>query len=134
MSEDIVEVVVGVLIDAQNNYLLTTRPPGKVYAGYWEFPGGKVEAGETIQEALTRELFEELGIHIQSAEPWREHRVDYAHARVRLHICKVREWTGHLQMKEGQAYSWESLPVQVHPVLPGTLPILDWLVNPALET
>ena len=55
----ITEVAVGVLIDAQGRFLLTTRPPGKVYAGYWEFPGGKLEAGETVAQALRRELQEE---------------------------------------------------------------------------
>jgi 8-oxo-dGTP diphosphatase len=122
-----VDVAVGVLIDADGAFLLTTRPPGKVYAGYWEFPGGKVEPGETLQQALARELHEELGITIGPAEPWQEELFDYPHALVRLRFCKVFAWTGELQMREGQAMAWQQLPVAVRPVLPGTLPVLGWL-------
>lgn len=122
-----VDVAVGVLIDANGAFLLTTRPPGKVYAGYWEFPGGKLEPGETLQEALARELHEELGISIGPAEPWQEQLFDYPHALVRLRFCKVYAWTGELQMREGQAMAWQQLPVAVKPVLPGTIPVLGWL-------
>ena len=121
-----VDVAVGVLIDGVGRFLLTSRPTGKVYAGYWEFPGGKLERGESVEAALRRELHEELGITIGSAEPWNVTLMDYAHARVRLHFCKVREWVGEFQMKEGQAMAWQRLPVAVTPVLPGTLPVLDW--------
>jgi 8-oxo-dGTP diphosphatase len=125
-SRTAVEVAVGVLIDAEGRFLLTSRPPGKVYAGYWEFPGGKLEAGESVQQALRRELHEELGIDIVAAVPWQVTLVDYEHARVRLHFCKVREWQGHFEMREGQSMAWQTLPVEVRPVLPGTLPVLDW--------
>ena len=121
-----IDVAVGVLIDADGRFLLTSRPPGKVYAGYWEFPGGKVEAGETVAQALQRELHEELGITIGVAHPWQEEVVDYPHALVRLHFCKVFDWQGDFEMREGQAMAWQTLPVQVAPVLPGTLPVLRW--------
>ena len=121
-----VDVAVGVLIDAQGRFLLTTRPPGKVYAGYWEFPGGKVESGESIEQALRRELHEELGITIAAAQPWQVELMDYPHARVRLHFCKVFAWQGDFEMREGQAMAWQQLPVQVAPVLPGTVPVLQW--------
>ena len=121
-----VDVAVGVLIDTRGRFLLTSRPEGKVYAGYWEFPGGKLEAGESVQAALRRELHEELGIEIGAAVPWQVTLVDYSHARVRLHFCKVRAWQGAFEMREGQAMSWQNLPVDVGPVLPGTLPVLDW--------
>lgn len=121
-----VDVAVGVLIDADGNFLLTSRPPGKVYAGYWEFPGGKVEAGESIETALRRELHEELGITIGSALPWQVELVDYPHALVRLHFCRVLAWQGAFEMREGQAMAWQTLPVRVSPVLPGTLPVLQW--------
>ena len=124
-----VDVAVGVLIDAAGNFLLTSRPEGKVYAGYWEFPGGKLEAGETVEQALRRELHEELGIAIGAAEPWQVEIVDYAHARVRLHFCKVFDWTGEFEMREGQAMAWQALPVDVAPVLPGTLPVLRWFAQ-----
>ena len=121
-----VDVAVGVLIDSEDRFLLTSRPHGKVYAGYWEFPGGKVEAGESIEQALRRELHEELGITIGAAEAWQIELMDYPHARVRLHFCKVREWQGPFEMREGQQMAWQTLPVVVSPVLPGTLPVLKW--------
>ena len=122
-----VDVAVGVLVRADGAFLLTSRPPGKVYAGHWEFPGGKIEPGETLQQALARELHEELGIDIGAAEPWHEQLFDYPHALVRLRFCKVFAWTGELQMREGQAMAWQQLPVAVRPVLPGTIPVLGWL-------
>ena len=124
-----VDVAVGVLIDADGNFLLTSRPPGKVYAGYWEFPGGKVEPGESIETALRRELHEELGITIGPALPWQVELVDYPHALVRLHFCKVFAWQGAFEMREGQAMVWQTLPVRVTPVLPGTLPVLQWFAT-----
>ena len=121
-----VEVAVGVLVRGDGAFLLTSRPEGKAYAGYWEFPGGKLEAGETVEQALRRELQEEIGITIGAAAPWKVELVDYPHALVRLHFCKVFDWSGELQMREAQSFSWEQLPVQVAPVLPGTIPVLDW--------
>ena len=124
-----VDVAVGVLIDEQGRFLLTSRPEGKVYAGYWEFPGGKVEAGETIEQALRRELHEELGITIGPATPWQIELMDYAHARVRLHFCKVFAWEGDFEMRERQTMAWQTLPVAVQPVLPGTVPVLAWFAT-----
>ena len=121
-----VDVAVGVLIDAAGRFLLTSRPEGKVYAGFWEFPGGKVEAGESIEQALRRELHEELGITIGKAMRWQVEMMDYPHARVRLHFCKVFAWEGAFEMRERQAMAWQTLPVSVQPVLPGTVPVLAW--------
>jgi 8-oxo-dGTP diphosphatase len=121
-----VDVAVGVLIDRDGRFLLTSRPEGKVYAGYWEFPGGKLEAGETVEQALRRELHEELGITIAALQPWKIELLDYEHARVRLHFCKVFHWQGEFEMREGQSMAWQKLPVQVTPVLPGTIPVLQW--------
>jgi 8-oxo-dGTP diphosphatase len=121
-----VEVAVGVLIREDGAFLLTSRPPGKVYEGYWEFPGGKVEAGESVEQALRRELQEEIGVTIGAAHPWRVQLVDYPHALVRLNFCKVFEWDGELHMHEGQSFAWEQLPVQVQPLLPGTIPVIGW--------
>lgn len=120
------DVAVGVLIDADGRFLLTSRPAGKVCAGHWEFPGGKLEPGESVEEALRRELHEELGITIGAAHPWQVELVDYPHALVRLHFCKVFDWQGAFEMREGQRMAWQTLPVQVHPVLPGTAPVLRW--------
>ncbi len=121
-----VDVAVGVLVDPAGRFLLTSRPEGKVYAGHWEFPGGKVEPGETVEQALRRELHEELGITIGAAQPWQVEVFDYPHALVRLHFCKVFDWRGDFEMREGQRMTWQTLPVQVHPVLPGTVPVLRW--------
>lgn len=123
------EVAVGVLMRPDGTFLLTSRPQGKVYAGYWEFPGGKLEAGESVEQALRRELLEELGVVIAEVLPWRTEIVDYPHALVRLHFCKVFAWSGELQMREQQSFSWETLPVRVGPVLPGTVPVLAWLAE-----
>lgn len=122
----VTEVAVGVLIRPDGDFLLTSRPAGKVYAGYWEFPGGKLEAGETVAQALQRELQEELGISAEAVMPWKVELVDYPHALVRLNFCKVFSWRGELQMREGQTFAWQHLPVQVAPVLPGTMPVLQW--------
>lgn len=126
-----IDVAVGVLVERmpdglEGRFLLTSRPAGKPYAGYWEFPGGKLEAGETVEAALRRELHEELGIDIGAVMRWREEVFDYPHALVRLHFCKVYEWQGAFEMREGQQMTWSGLPVTVQPVLPGTVPVLSW--------
>ncbi|KQV95594.1 NUDIX domain-containing protein [Pelomonas sp. Root1237] len=125
----ITEVAVGVLVAPDGQFLLTSRPEGKVYAGYWEFPGGKVEPGESIEQALARELREELGVQIGAAHPWKMLVMDYPHARVRLNFCKVYDWQGDFQMLEGQQMAWSGLPAQVRPVLPGTIPVLEWFAE-----
>ena len=121
-----VAVAVGVLLRGDGAFLLTSRPAGKVYEGYWEFPGGKIEPGETVEQALRRELREEIGLTIDAVQPWRVELVDYPHALVRLNFCKVFAWRGDLRMHEGQSFAWQTLPVQVQPVLPGTVPVLQW--------
>ena len=128
-NRKVVDVAVGVLLRADGDFLLTSRPPGKVYAGYWEFPGGKLEPGETVEQALRRELQEEIGLTIAAVLPWKIEMVDYPHALVRLNFCKVFEWTGELQMHEGQSFAWQTLPVTVGPVLPGTVPVLAWFAS-----
>ena len=129
VDRQVTDVAVGVLLLPDDSFLLTSRPEGKVYAGYWEFPGGKLEAGETVEQALRRELQEELGITTGAAELWKTQMVDYPHALVRLHFCKVRQWQGELQMREAQSFAWQQLPVSVVPVLPGTVPVLTWLAE-----
>ena len=133
-AREAVDVAVGVLVErdaagGEGRFLLTTRPEGKVYAGYWEFPGGKFELGETLEQALRRELHEELGITIGAVHPWQQQLFDYPHARVRLHFAKVYEWSGGFEMREGQQMAWCTLPVEVEPVLPGTLPVLRWFAD-----
>lgn len=127
----IVDVAVGLLFRPDGRFLLCTRPPGKAYAGYWEFPGGKVEGGEDVITALRRELTEEIGVEVLSAHLWQVLVVDYPHALVRLHFCNVESWNGDPQMLEGQEFSWESHPVQQTPILPGTVPVLAWMQSNA---
>jgi 8-oxo-dGTP diphosphatase len=129
----VTEVAVGILTRSNGDFLMTTRPVGKAYAGYWEFPGGKLEANETVVEALRRELLEEIGVTIQDAQIWRSSLVDYPHALVRLTFCKISEWTGQLHMRESQQFAWQSLPVQVKPVLAGTVPVLQWLETEKMQ-
>ena len=135
-ARPVVDVAVGVLMGADGRFLLASRPEGKVYAGYWEFPGGKLEAGESVEAALARELHEELGITVDPAQVqrWREQLVDYPHALVRLHFCQLRHWQGELQTREGQALAWETLPVSIAPVLPGAVPVLRWLEEESAES
>ncbi|PUE32132.1 7,8-dihydro-8-oxoguanine-triphosphatase [Limnohabitans sp. Jir61] len=128
-DRSLVQVAVGVLVRDDEAFLLTSRPEGKAYAGYWEFPGGKLEADETVEQALRRELQEEIGITIQDCTLWKTERIDYPHALVQLNFCKVTQWTGQLQMLESQTFAWQQLPVMVTPVLPGTVPVLQWFAQ-----
>jgi 8-oxo-dGTP diphosphatase len=128
-DRSLVHVAVGVLLREDGAFLLTSRPQGKVYAGYWEFPGGKLESGETVTQALRRELEEEIGITLQDCMLWKTECIDYPHALVQLNFCKVTQWAGTLEMRESQAFAWQQLPVTVKPVLPGTVPVLTWLAQ-----
>ena len=129
-SRPITEVAAGILLDQSGRYLLGQRPTGKPYAGYWEVPGGKIEKGETIFEALARELREELGIEIQSNTELTILEYDYPHAYVRLHVSIIRDWIGTPSGCEGQALSWELLSAEkpsVEPLLPAAWPMLERL-------
>lgn len=125
------EVAVGVLIRDDGAFLIAQRPPGKPMAGYWEFPGGKIEPGETVFEGLRREFHEELGIEIVSGCPWAQRVFVYPHATVRLHFWRVYDWHGEPQSLEGQAFCWEHIAaVRSEPWLPGALPLRRWLQLP----
>ena len=147
----IVEVSAAVLQRPDGSFLLAQRPPDKIWAGYWEFPGGKIEPGETAREALVRELREELGITIETAYPWLTRVFTYPHATVRLNFFRVTGWRGELHPHEGQEFAWQgtsraspslALPrgergqeggyVSVSPVLPANAPILRALELPTL--
>ncbi len=134
----IVEVSAAVLQRTDGSYLLAQRPPDKIWAGYWEFPGGKVEPGETAHDALVRELREELGIEVVTAYPWITRVFAYPHATVRLNFFRVTEWRGELHPHEGQQFAWQPplLPVDgsgraaVEPLLPANAPVLRALSLP----
>jgi len=132
-SIPIVEVVAAVILRSDGQFLLARRPEGKVFSGYWEFPGGKVEKNESLLHALERELWEELGIQVRNACPWVTRVFSYSHAKVRLHFFRVVEWEGSLLPRENQGLSWQ-LPyqVEVSPILPANGPILQALLLPAV--
>jgi 8-oxo-dGTP diphosphatase len=123
-------VAAGILLDSQQRFLMGQRPVGKPYAGYWEFPGGKVEAGETLFQTLQRELQEELGITIHSSVDLMMIEHDYPHAYVRIHVSVIRDWTGEPTGCENQALSWQDLnrdQLTVDPLLPAALPMIQQL-------
>jgi len=132
----IVEVAAAVMLrDNGRQFLLAQRPEGKVYAGYWEFPGGKVEAGETVRDALIRELYEELGITVTDCSPWLTRVFTYPHATVRLNFWRITEWSGEIGITaplEHAAVDWQNTgkPATVHPILPANDPILKALSLP----
>lgn len=129
----VTEVAVGVLLRADDAVLLADRPDGKPYAGYWEFPGGKVEPGESVEHALERELHEELGVDIGESVPWVTFEFDYPHAYVRLHFRRIYDWHGTPRGREGQRLAFFRLHEPApQPLLPAAVPALRWLSLPAL--
>ncbi len=130
INRPVTEVAAGILLDSEGRYLLGQRPAGKPYAGYWEVPGGKIESGETVFQALRRELQEELGIDIQSSEELTVLEHDYPHAYVRLHVSLIRHWVGTPKGCEDQALSWQLIAAEkptVEPLLPAAWPMLERL-------
>ncbi len=127
----IVDVAAAVILRADGAFLLARRPPGKVYAGWWEFPGGKVEPDERPETALARELVEELGISVRTAYPWITRLFTYEHATVRLHFFRVTDWEGRPQPREGQLIEWQHLErPMLEPMLPANAPVLASLGLP----
>src|SRR3989338_1065113 len=142
-TQKIIEVAAAVLKRPDNSFLLAQRPPDKIWAGYWEFPGGKIEPGETPLHALGRELHEELGIEVETAYPWITRVFAYPHATVRLNFFRVTAWRGELHPHEGQEFAWQLNPPQppfdkgrgrcgVSPLLPANAPVLRALELPSL--
>jgi 8-oxo-dGTP diphosphatase len=126
-----VQVAAAVIERPDGSFLLAQRPAGKVYAGWWEFPGGKIEAGEAAERALARELREELGIEVRRAYPWVTRVHIYEHATVMLHFFRVVEWTGEPAAREGQAFVWQRLDAPIaDPMLPANGPVLASLALP----
>jgi 8-oxo-dGTP diphosphatase len=133
MSRKIVDVAAGVITRADGSFLLGQRAPGTFYPGYWEFPGGKVEAGETPAAALVRELDEELGIRVHALNPWLMREHDYEHAHVRLHFFEVHAWSGEVNDHVHSALAWQCADrLEVGPMLPANGPILKALCLPRM--
>lgn len=130
-GSSLVEVAAAVLIRPDGHFLLASRPAGKPYAGYWEFPGGKIETGESPLQALSRELNEELGITIRKATPWLTRTFSYPHATVRLRFYRVTHWQGEPTPREQQQFAWQTADnITVSPLLPANAPILRSLALP----
>jgi 8-oxo-dGTP diphosphatase len=131
-QEKVIEVAAAVVQRPDGAFLLAQRPAGKVYAGYWEFPGGKIEPGEPPARALARELHEELGIDIGQSYPWITRVFTYPHGTVRLRFYRVFDWKNEPHPREDQAIAWQSpgAPMAV-PMLPANAPVLASLALPA---
>jgi 8-oxo-dGTP diphosphatase len=126
-----VDVAVAVLLRPDGSALLARRPASKVYAGYWEFPGGKVEPGEPVELALAREIREELGVEIGRSHPWITRVFVYPHATVRLHFHRVVAWLGEPRALEHEAIAWQRPDAtDVAPMLPANGPVLRALSLP----
>ncbi len=126
-----IKVAAAVILRPDGSFLMARRPPGKLYAGYWEFPGGKIEPGEAPADAIARELHEELGIDIGAACPWITRVFEYPHGTVHLRFFRVYEWQGEPHPREGQDIGWQTLDTLVSgPMLPANAPVLASLALP----
>ena len=132
MSKPFIDVAAGLILKKDGSLLLAERPADKPWPGWWELPGGKIEPGETVLQALARELKEELDIEVSRSTPWVTYMHEYPKNIVRLAFCQVTEWQGEPKGIEGQTLAWvnprKTLPVG--PLLPATLPPLRWLQLP----
>ncbi|MDO9451442.1 MAG: Nudix family hydrolase, partial [Stagnimonas sp.] len=128
-----IHVACGVLVNAQGEVLLAQRPEGKIAAGWWEFPGGKIEQGESALQALTRELHEELGVTVRQAAPLIRFRHKYSNRTIVLDTWRVTVFDGEPRGCEGQALRWLSIRqfADVAPLLPTVVPIERALRMPA---
>lgn len=132
-TRTVTPVAVGVLVRADGAVLLADRPAGKPYAGYWEFPGGKIESGESVERALERELAEELGVLVRAADPWTVLEYEYPHAYVRLHFWRIFEWRGTPRPVEGQQLLFLTPgAAPPAPLLPAAVPAVRWIQLPAV--
>ena len=127
----VTEVAAAVFQRPDGRFLLAQRPEGKPYPGYWEFPGGKLEAGESAFDCLRRELKEELDVEVLAADPWITRVHAYTHATVRLHFFRVTGWRGEFRGLENQAHSWQRIDaLDVGPMLPANTPVFRALSLP----
>ena len=129
----LVNVAVAVIQREDGYVLMAERPYGKESSGSWEFPGGKFELGESAEQALAREIYEELGIKPKMAYPWISYKFAYPNKRVKLHVFRIFNWEGRPSGREGQRISWEDLDaIRVSPLLPANNHILEVIKLPLL--
>jgi 8-oxo-dGTP diphosphatase len=127
----VIEVAAAVILRPDGSFLMARRPAGKLYAGYWEFPGGKIEPGEAPAAAIARELHEELGIDIGAACPWITRVFEYPHGTVHLRFFRIFDWQHEPHAREGQDIGWQTLDALVcGPMLPANAPVLASLALP----
>ncbi|CAM5203031.1 Nudix family hydrolase [Oligella ureolytica] len=129
IQKPFLDVAVGVIINAEGEILLAQRPVDKSWSGWWEFPGGKIESGETAKEALLRELKEELDILVTTATPWVTFDYEYPKTKVRLAFFLVNAWEGTPKGMEQQNLAWThpEKASELGELLPASLPPLKWL-------
>jgi len=127
-----IDVAAGILTRPDGCVLLACRPEGKPWPGWWELPGGKIEPGETVLQALARELFEEIGIEVTCAQSWITRVHAYPERNVRLTFCRVTGWQHEPYGREGQQLLWTTPTEALHieNLLPATYPPLRWLTLP----
>jgi 8-oxo-dGTP diphosphatase len=127
-----IAVAAGILVDEHGHVLLTERIGDSPFAGLWEFPGGKIAAGESAVAAMRRELAEELGIRVQRSDPFMNVRHEYADRAVALEFFLVTQWQGDPVGLDGQALQWRKPQnIQVEELLPADAPVLRALQQAA---
>lgn len=129
-SKKILLVAASALVDTDNRVLIAQRPEGRSMAGLWEFPGGKVEPGETPEQALVRELREELSIEVcetcLAPFTFASHTYEQFHLLMPLYLCKT--WEGEVAPREAQAVKWvRASRLADYPMPPADLPLIPWL-------
>jgi 8-oxo-dGTP diphosphatase len=123
-----IAVAAGVLLDNDGRALITRRPEGADHAGWWEFPGGKIERGETPLQGLIREFDEELGISVHAVSPLVDFAHEYPERIVDLHVWRITDYSGQPTGREGQRLAWVSIPdLMVSGLLPADQPIVTLL-------
>jgi 8-oxo-dGTP diphosphatase len=130
MPHKVLFVVAAALVDPDNHVLIARRPPGKTLAGLWEFPGGKMNPGETPEAALVRELEEELGIEVCESclapFTFASHSYEHFHLLMPLYLC--RKWDGDIVAREGQELAWvRASRLGKYPMPPADIPLVPML-------
>jgi 8-oxo-dGTP diphosphatase len=133
MPAPVIDVAASIVRAPDGRVLMAERTPGQLSPGFWELPGGKIDAGESAQQAAVRELEEEIGIRALSLTPWIKYEHPFRLRRLRLHYFKVDKWVGTPHGREGQRVAWiDPGSPAVAPILPSVERVLDALALPPL--